>query len=197
MQWTHLIPLPLGEWFDDSLAADAEAFNTEIVRLRGEREAYDRRVAEIQSSRDAELENLDFVNLVGFDGVKEMLATILQRELGLRRRLATFLDERYYPAASQAAEKALLRFEQAREKVRAGLRKLGYDDPADSIALGIPNPCAFFQGWPDRHRTVYEARREAGSLYTLSKSGEWARANAESAKEVVKQLGRLRDKALA
>jgi len=185
MQWRALQFLDTDLIFGKQLNAEIRAIQEEIERVDTNRRGLDEAIQKYQSS---DVESLDFDNLIGFPALKALIATTLQDEVKVRRRMAAV-----YHSANEAyckeREKAHSRHLQAQEEVRASLVQIGYvDEPPSSGAIGRIMP-----GYIDAHPKVHAARLRSNELNHRAQNHDLPNLNDLALSHALQELAKARD----
>lgn len=173
--------------FGKTLNAEIEAIQEEIQRIETNRRGIDEA---IEKSKTSDVESIDFDNLIGFPMVKSLLATTLQDEIKVRRRMAAVYDSAR-EAYSKEAEKAHGRHLKAQEEVRASLVQIGYLDELPTS--GVPG--RIMPGDILKHPKVSAAQNELAELRHHANNRDLSNHNELALAHAMADLEKAREQA--
>jgi hypothetical protein len=186
MQWSHLYPIAIEEFFSPKLMKDARKLNTRIEQILSTRSALDESFAKAVTAEAADVT----VKALRESGEAHFtIFELLRDELALRKDLAEF-DEHRHAERSKASDDAYTAVEATEAGIRAGLVALGYvDAPPTEYVVGRITP-----GMIHDHPSVRAARDKLDALSSQCSDRPFLRDNLEAGLRVQEDLARLRQR---
>lgn len=189
MKWHPFHQLTVQDFVSKRLAKELAGLNSEIDNLIASRTSLD---AEKEKAQSANVETLDFDNLVAIPTHRAAIAMLLQTELGLRRRFDD-LEASFHVELQEAVTAASEAHGVAQREVTEGLVALGYVDAPLTHGIRGSIPPGFLQ----IHPRVIEALERSHELSAQSQSRELKAANLHALAAIEEELITLRDAAVA